>query len=65
MTPTLYIKAEQLSVGDVLCLPFEKTATIEAIRPFGPRSRVVQFKTQFGWSRISRNERMFVEARVS
>jgi len=53
--PSLMIRAEDLSEGDVLLLlPFGRTAKVEKIRDFGPRARFVQLRTQFGWTRLDR-----------
>lgn len=61
---SLLIKGDSLSVGDVLCLPFNKTATVEKIKPFGPKAVYVNFKTEFGWTRIERTQEVFVEAKT-
>jgi hypothetical protein len=49
---TLLIKAENLSVGDILALPFNRIAEVLALKPVGPRSRFVNFKTENGWGRV-------------
>ncbi len=59
---TLLIKAAGLSVGDVLALPMGKTATIEAIKPFGPKARFVNYKTEYGWSRAERSYEVAINA---
>jgi hypothetical protein len=61
---SLLIKAKNLNEGDVLLLPFNKTATVKEVKPIGPRTRIVQFKTEFGWSRTGIDEEIFVQARV-
>lgn len=62
---SLLIKAENLSVGDVLLLPFNKTATITALKPFGPRSVYVRYRTEYGWSRVERDHEVHVQSRVA
>lgn len=61
---TLTIKAEDLSEGDTLVLPFNKTATIKKLYPVGPRTRYVRFTTEHGATRIEVGTEVFVEARV-
>jgi hypothetical protein len=61
---SLYIKAENLSVGDTLLLPMGKVATIIDIKPFGPRSIYVKFLTDHGWSRVERDRELNVKAQV-
>jgi hypothetical protein len=65
MSASLLIKAEDLSVGDVLLLPFEKTATVATIRPIGPRTHFVNFKTEYGWTRVAIGAELSVQARVA
>lgn len=62
--PSIMIRAENFSVGDILLLPMGKTATIVEIKPITTRTRIVQFKTEFGWSRMHRLDEHYVEARV-
>lgn len=64
MTPSLYVKAVDLALGDTMLLPFNKEATITDLKPVGPRTKFVQFKTEFGWSRIGVNESVHVKAQV-
>jgi hypothetical protein len=64
MTPSLLIKAEELSVGDVLLLPFNKTATITKIGPIGPRTRYVKFTTEHGPTRVEVGTEVHVKAQV-
>lgn len=61
---SLLIKAEQLSEGDTLLLPFGKTATVKRIKPVGPRSRFVKFTTEHGATRIEVGTEVQVEAKV-
>lgn len=61
---SLLTKAEELGVGDVLILPFNKTATIQEVGPVGPRTRFVRIKTEYGRSRIEVGTEVQVEARA-
>lgn len=61
---TILVKAEDLAVGDVLCLPFNKTATIKRVGPVGPRTRYVRLTTENGATRIEVGQKVSVEARV-
>lgn len=61
---TILVKAEDLAVGDVLCLPFNKTATIKRVGPVGPRTRYVTLTTEYGPSRIEVGQEVSVEVRV-
>jgi hypothetical protein len=61
---SLLIKASDLSVGDVVLLPWERTATVEAIEPFSPRSLYVRFRTEHGWTRVEVDAEMHVRAQV-
>jgi hypothetical protein len=54
------IRAEQLTEGAVLALPFDKTATVLTVRPFGPRSTYVHFRTEWGWRRVERDRQVEV-----
>lgn len=61
---SLQIKAEDLSVGDTLLLPFDKTATVQRIDPVGPRTRYVKLRTEHGATRIEVGTYVSVEAKV-
>jgi hypothetical protein len=61
---TLMIRAEDLSVGDTLMLPFGRTATVKSIIPVGPRTRYVKFKTEHGATRVEVGTMLHVEAKV-
>lgn len=61
---SMLIKAEKLSVGDTILLPFGRTATIERIRPFGARATFVNYKTEYGWSRLEREDEVSVKVQV-
>jgi hypothetical protein len=54
-------QANKLRVGDVLLLPFERTATVERIGPIGPRSQFIRFKTEHGWTRLLLTELVLVQ----
>jgi hypothetical protein len=61
---SLLIKAEKLSVGDVLLLPFGREATIERIRPRGAKAIYVNFKTEYGWTRVELDDEVNIKAKV-
>lgn len=61
---TLMIKAEMLSVGDTLVLPFGRTATVKQIKPVGQRAQFVRFQTEHGWTRVEVGSDVNVEAKV-
>ena len=61
---SLLIKARNLSVGDTLDLPFQRTATIERIKPFGQRATYINFKTEYGWTRVELDSEVHVKAKV-
>lgn len=54
-------KAKDLCVGDVILLPFDKTATVEKVGPISPRTRYVNFKTEYGSSRVGIEEEFQIE----
>lgn len=57
---SLMVKAQDLSVGDVLLLPMGKTATITRVDPVGPRTRYVKFRTEYGASRVEVDTELWV-----
>lgn len=59
-TPKLR-KAADLVVGDVLLLPFGKTATVARLVVPGPRGRYVQLWTEHGKSRVETGYEFLVE----
>ena len=61
MNASLLIKARDLSEGDTLLLPFGKTATITSVKV---GRQFVNFRTQFGPSRVGIDEWVNVEAKV-
>ena len=61
---SLLIKAENLSVGDTLLLPFGRTATVQSIVPVGPRTRYVKFRTEHGATRVEVGTEVHVQAKV-
>lgn len=63
-TPTLLVKAEDLSVGDTMVMPFDKRWTISEVKPFGPRSVYVRVRTEAGWTRLERHGEVHVLAQV-
>lgn len=63
MTASLLVKAEDSSEGDVILLPWERTATIESIQPFGKRAQFVNFRTENGRTRIRRDQEVHIAAR--
>lgn len=62
MTASLLIKARDLSEGDVLLLPFNRTATIIGEPKVG--RQFVNFKTEYGKTRIEVDTEVSVQARV-
>ena len=51
---TELIKAERLREGDILALPFEKYVKVVEIKPWGKKSRFLNFRIEgrLGWQRI-------------
>jgi hypothetical protein len=58
MTARLH-KAEELKKGDVLALPFQKTATIVTDPTIG--RTFVSFRTEYGPTRVERGSEHLVE----
>jgi hypothetical protein len=62
--PSLFIRADDMAVGDTLLLPFNRTATITAIKPFTDRTVYIRYRTEYGWTRLERTEYVNVQTRV-
>lgn len=60
---SLVIYAENLTVGDVILLPYGE-ATVKSINKVGPRTRYVSFVTEHGRTRIEVGTQIFVKASV-
>lgn len=61
---SLLIKAEELSEGDTLLLPFGRTATVKKVHPVGPRTRYVRLITEYGVTRIEVGTEVSIKAEV-
>jgi hypothetical protein len=61
----MMVKAEDLSVGDTMVLPFNENVVITDLGPVGPRTRFVRFRTANGVrGRIERGREVTVLAKV-
>lgn len=62
---SLLVKARDLGIGDTILLPMGKTATINDIKPIGPRTIYVRFRTEHGWTRVEVDYEVSVKVGVT